>query len=128
MADQLLNDGDNDIFVYTGGRAPRDVKRAKIDESIDIIPRDAFHNCQQLIIVEGHDKLKKIERSAFNTCLSLRRLMKMTHVKEIEKYAFHDCHALSDFEFDKLEIVGCGAFGCCKSLKFINLPSVRRVR
>ncbi len=132
MADnhqQLVDVGDNDIFVYTGGEqeVPRNVRRAKIDESVDIILRGAFIDCEQLIEVEGHDKLKKIERSAFNTCLSLRRLMKMTHVKEIEDYAFHDCHALSDFEFDKLEIVGCGAFGCCKSLKFINLPSVRRV-
>jgi hypothetical protein len=51
------DDGGDDIFVYTGGQAPHDVKRAKIDESLDTIPRDAFNGCRQLIEVEGHDKL-----------------------------------------------------------------------
>ena len=85
MADD--NNGDDDVFVYTGGRAPHDVRRAKIDESIDTIPREAFYRCAQLIEVEGHNKLKKIERSAFRSCHSLRRLTKMNSVIEIERWA-----------------------------------------
>jgi hypothetical protein len=102
MADILRNgdDDDDDIFVYTGGRAPRDVRRAKIDESVDTIPREAFMDCTQLIELEGHDKLKKIEREAFWNCPSLRRLTKMQGVKEIYNRAFLGCHALSDLEFD----------------------------
>ena len=129
MADELLNDGEGDIFVYTGGdqEVPHDVRRAKIDESVDTILARAFYMRTELIEVVGHNKLKKIEHSAFNNCLSLKRLMKMTGVKEIENHAFLDCEALSDAEFVNLEIVGRGAFGWCKSLKFINMPSVRRV-
>ncbi len=129
MADALLNGGDNDddIFVYTGGRAPRDVRRAKIDESIDTIPGYAFYNCRQLIEVEGHDKLKKIKQWGFWNCRRLRLVMKMTGVKEIEKHAFYFCYVLSDVDFDKLEIVGDNSFSQCKSLKSINLSSVRRV-
>jgi len=127
MAD-ILNgdDGGDDIFVYMGGQAPRDVRRAKIDESIDTIPHGAFANCQQLIEVEGHKKLMKMEGSAFVRCRSLRRLMKMNVVREIEDGAFAGCHALKDLDFDKLEIVGFAAFARC-SLRSINLPSVRRV-
>ena len=131
MADnnQLADGGGDDIFVYTGGEqeVPWDVRRAKIDESIDTISRQAFLRCTQLIEVEAHNKLKKIERSAFIRCRSLRWLMKMTHVEEIGDYAFHDCNALSDLEFDKLEIVRKDAFHFCKSLRSINFPSARTV-
>jgi hypothetical protein len=128
MADQLLNN-DDDIFVYMGGEqeVPRNVKRAKIDESIDTIPRQAFQDCQQLIELEGHDKLKKIEVGAFNRCRRLRWVIKMNGVVDIEAHAFYGCQDLSDLEFDKLEIIELAAFAHCKSLRSINMPSVRRV-
>ncbi len=133
---------DDDIFVYMGGeqqvpfggrRVPIDVKRAKIDETVDTIPSYAFRDCEQLIEVEGHDKLMKIEHAAFMRCPSLIKLTKMNGVVEIEDYAFGGCHALSDVEFDKLEIIGdgyyigSGAFYNCNSLRSINLPSIKTV-
>ena len=64
--DQLLNgvDGGDDIFVYTGGeqRLPRDVKRVRIAENVDTILAMAFYQCKQLIEVEGHNRLKKIDQ------------------------------------------------------------------
>jgi hypothetical protein len=51
----------------------------------------------------------------------------MNGVIEIEDHAFHNCTALSDVEFDKLEITGYGAFFRCESLRSINMPSVRRI-
>ena len=131
MADsnQLVDDGDDDIFVYYvgGDQVPRDVKRAKIDESIDTIPQRAFAGCTQLIEVVGHKKLKKIEAEAFYRCRRLSRLTKMGGVIEIEQHAFYGCTALSDLEFDKAEIIGRDAFDYCESLRFINMPSVRRI-
>jgi len=131
MADnQLLNDnedfgdGDDDIFVYTGGeqQIPRDVKRVRIAENIDTIPAWKFSNCRQLIEVEGHNKIKKIEKWAFNDCISLRRVTKMQGLIEIEEDAFNTCRALSELEFEK-----SSAFVYCRSLRSINMPSVRRV-
>jgi hypothetical protein len=133
MADhELLLNGvgdDDDIFVYTGGeqQVPRDVKRVRIAENIDTIPAWTFRNCQQLIEVEGHNKLKKIKRLAFYWCTSLRTVTKMTGVIEIEYYAFCGCSALSDLEFDKLEIIGIAAFAYCDSLESVNMPSIGRV-
>ena len=131
MADnnQLAGGNNDDIFVYTGGEqeVPRDVKRLRIAENVDTVPRDAFADCEQLIEVVGHDKLKKIEEFAFNYCISLRRLMKMNGVIEIEQFAFYKCNALSDIDFDKLEIIGVGAFCFCISLRSINLPSIKKI-
>jgi hypothetical protein len=128
----LLEDNDvggDDIFVYTGGeqRVPDDVKRVRIAENVDTIPDGTFHSCDQLIEVGGHDKIKKIERYAFCRCTSLRRVTKMTGIIEIEAYAFFYCSALSELDFDKLEIIGCSAFVKCNSLKPIHMPSIRRV-
>ena len=121
--------GDDDIFVYTGGEqeVPRDVKRVRIAENIDTIPATTFEGCAQLIEVEGHNRLKKIETLAFSYCPSLRRVKKVTGVIEIERYAFYCCSALSDVDFDKLEIIGNCAFNLCISLRSIKMPSIRRV-
>ncbi len=136
MADnQLLNDNNDgvgdgdDVFVYTGGdqEVPRDVKRVRIAENVDTIPASTFSHCEELIEVGGHNKIKKIERNALNNCTSLRRVIKMTGVTEIGEYAFFNCFALSELEFDKLEIIGEGAFAFCKSLEYINMSSIRRV-
>ena len=117
----------HDIFVYTGGRAPHDVKRVRICETIDTIPNYAFYECVRLIEVEGHDRLKKIEGNAFDHCCSLRRLKKMGGVIEVGDRAFNDCYVLSELVFDKLEIIGRIAFGHCRSLVSFSIPSVRRV-
>ncbi len=99
MADnQLLNDNDNgvgggdDIFVYTGGdqEVPRDVERVRIAENVDTILARTFYNCRQLIEVEGHNKIKKIEEDTFRYCRRLRRVTKMTGLIEIEKNAFYN--------------------------------------
>ena len=51
----------------------------------------------------------------------------MTGVIEIEQFAFDNCLALSDVDFDELEIIGYRAYAFCESLRSINMPSVRRV-
>jgi hypothetical protein len=98
-------------------------------ENVDTIPEGAFRDCQELIEVEGHNKLRKIEKWAFNSCRRLRRVTKMRGLIEIEKYAFGGCTALrdSELELDRVEIIGQGAFIVCNSLRSINLPSIRRV-
>jgi hypothetical protein len=122
-------DGDEDIFVYTGGgqRLPRDVKRVRIAENVDIIAARTFEGCRELIEVEGHHGITKIEHRTFRYCRRLRRVSKMTGVVEIEECAFGVCPALSELEFDKLEIIGECALAFCNSLPCINMPSIRSV-
>ena len=86
MAEQV--DG-GDIFVYVGGEqeVPRNVTRVRIDRSVKIIPERAFHFRQNLLSVETHDDLEKIEREAFLYCTSLRRI-KLPGVRIVERGAF----------------------------------------
>ena len=53
----------------------------------------------------------------------------MGGVIEIENDAFYGCTVLSalDIIFGKLEIIGDSSFADCKSLRSINLPSIRTV-
>jgi hypothetical protein len=89
-----------------------------------------FSQCEQLIEVEGHKKIRKIEERAFHNCPSLRRATKMTGLIEIEANAFSNCFTLSELDFDKLEIIGdyafFQAFYRCAPV-YINMPSIRRV-
>jgi hypothetical protein len=119
-----------DIFVYLGGEqeVPRNVTHVRIDRSVKAIPMEAFYQREQLVSVETHDGIEKIEDFAFDECISLRGI-KLPSVREIGLFAFHSCTSLTDVEFGKkLETVGAGAFGQCTSLqKKIKMPSVRTV-
>ena len=123
MADHAAGD---DLFVYTGGRAPQHVVNAIIDESVDEIDDTAFYNNPNLRSVVFHDRVLKVGRWAFNKCSSLQRV-KMPGVKIIEESAFFDCNSLVDVDLDKLETVGGGAFECCTSLKRIKLPQITSI-
>ena len=63
------------IFLYNGGRAPRDIVNACIDKSINALTDGAFYDCKALENVELHDGVMTIERSAFHGCSSLRRIL-----------------------------------------------------
>jgi hypothetical protein len=107
---------------------PLDVRRVRISRLVDVIRQGAFESCELLIEVEGHDGIIKIGICAFLNCISLRRLTNMTGVREIEWEGFRDCGSVRELEFDKLEIIGEGAFADCESLVSIQTPSVRRVK
>ena len=115
------------VATFGEQQVPRDVKRVRIAENVDTIPAWKFDSCTQLIEVEGHNKLKKIEERAFCGCRRLRRATKMTDVIDIEDDVFYNCDALSDVDFDKLEIIGYCAFAFCVSLRSVNMPSIRSV-
>jgi hypothetical protein len=89
MAEEAVDGGD--IFVYLGGEqeVPRNVTHVRIDRSVKIIPERAFFRRTELLSVETHDDLEKIERDAFNHCTSLRGI-KLQGVRIVEQEAFFD--------------------------------------
>ncbi len=123
MADHAAGD---DIFVYTGGRAPQHVVNAIIDESVEEIDEEAFRNNLNLLSVVCHDGLLKVGEWAFYNCSSLQRV-KMPGVKIIEEYAFSYCKSLTHVELEKLETVGDFAFGDCTTLQRIKLPKAKTI-
>src|SRR6056300_223051 len=104
MADHAAGD---DIFVYTGGRAPQHVVNAIIDESVEEIDEDAFYNNHNLRSVVCHDRVLKVGRWAFRGCrsLSLKRI-NLPKVKTIGQGAFMNS-GIEELEFgEDLETIG----------------------
>jgi hypothetical protein len=115
-----------DIFVYTGGRAPQHVVNAIIDESVEEIDDIAFQGNRNLKSVVCHDGLLNVGKSAFQSCSSLQRV-KIPGVKIIKEMAFYSCRSLTHVELDKLETVGIDAFFRCASLQQVKLPKVKTI-
>eukprot|EP00984_Skeletonema_dohrnii_P014605 scaffold6151_cov82-Skeletonema_dohrnii-CCMP3373.AAC.2 len=114
-------------YIYTGREAvPRNVTHVRIDESLTVIPADAFLRHPNIEEVDCHDRVKTVKEYAFANCPSLRRVI-MPGVEVVEEYAFCGCEALRYVECGKLERIGFGAFDGCKSLTCINLPSAKKV-
>jgi len=128
MADHANNGneggGDRDIFVYRGGRAPRNVTHVRIDKSVEVIEVYAFEYCEHLLQVETHDRIRKVGQWAFYECRSLRSI-DLRSVDEIDGMAFDGCENLTDVEFGKkLETIGKYAFDGCTSLERLKLSSI----
>jgi hypothetical protein len=123
MADHAAGD---DIFVYTGGRAPQHVVNAIIDESVEEIDEFAFQSNRNLRSVVCHGRLLKVGKHAFLSCWSLQRV-KMPGVKIIEEYAFNGCEDMTNVESDNLETVGNSAFYGCSSLQRVKMPKVKTI-
>jgi len=114
-------------YIYNGREAvPRHVTRVRIDESLTVIPADAFDGNPSIEEVKCHDRVKTVKGWAFQDCTSLRRVI-MPGVEVVFQCAFYECHALAHIECDKLEIIGHHAFSRCESLGSINLPSAKIV-
>ncbi|KAK1735009.1 leucine-rich repeat domain-containing protein [Skeletonema marinoi] len=129
MADQANNgNGDRDVFVYRGGRAPDHVTHVRIDKSVEVIVDFAFEYCARLLKVDTHDRIRKVGMSAFYGCRSLRSIDLRSAV-EICSMAFDGCENLVDVEFgDKLETIGIYAFDECTSLEHLNLTSIITIK
>eukprot|EP00985_Skeletonema_marinoi_P015573 scaffold8081_cov79-Skeletonema_marinoi.AAC.2 len=129
MADQANNgNGDRDVFVYRGGRAPQHVTHVRIDKSVEVIEDYAFDGCARLVQVETHDGIRKVGERAFLGCKSLRSIVLRSAV-EIGEDAFCGCKNLTDVQFgDKLETIGKYAFYRCTSLQCLNLTSVITIK
>ena len=128
----MAADGGDDmnIFVYLGGdqEVPGGVTHAIIDPSVKTVQRRAFYSRRRLVSVIFHDGVEIIEEGAFGYCSSLSGRIKLLGVREIGDRAFSNCYALSDAEFgNNLETIGMDAFEWCRSLRSVEMPSVRTI-
>lgn len=126
--DHAIND--DDIYIYTGGRAPKHIINAIIDHSVKVIEAEAFEGCQHLKYVNFHDKVEQVNERAFQMCPSLERinfLSSSSGVKVIKEGAFAFCNRLEDIDelCQELEFIGANAFINCSSLRHVKIPSVK---
>lgn len=117
----------NRIFIYEGGRAPQNVRHARIDDSLAAIPDEAFMLCPHLLDAELHAGIATVGARTFMQCGNLRWI-DMPGVREIKSHAFDNCKNLEYVNFgDKLGKVQNYAFHRCRSLVCIVMPSVRSI-
>eukprot|EP00984_Skeletonema_dohrnii_P012628 scaffold5150_cov150-Skeletonema_dohrnii-CCMP3373.AAC.2 len=127
--DVLNRLGDRIIrFNYTGEdrRVPDDATHITVDQSVRVIPENAFRGNDNIVEVICDVNVKGVGGCAFDLCLPLRRVI-MPGVEVVEEEAFLCCRALTYVECGKLEIIKVQAFGRCESLRSINLPSAKIV-
>ncbi len=131
IIDDQVDDGGNDIFVYTGGRVPQHMKNiithARIDESITEIDDGAFRNCPNLQSIDCHAGVERIGKATFKNCPSMKRI-KLPGVKTIDTEAFQHCTGLKSVKFgNKLETIGKCSFAHCTSLRRLKIHTVSSI-
>lgn len=119
-----MQDGDDEIYVYTGGDVPLSVTRLRIDRSVKIVPDLAFSERENLLEVYIDEGVEKIGYGVFYNCSSLRRIKFPSTLGVIGMLAFGFCLNLEDAQLNNgLKLIQELAFSQCSSLKCLNIPS-----
>lgn len=93
-----------------------------IPESVTVIGKNAFRNCEELLQIILPEGITSIETGAFGRCLSLETVVLPKTLMEIGTSAFSACGALTSINVpENITRIGDGAFQYCKSLKSILL-------
>lgn len=100
------------------GSSLKGLCRLVVPESVTVIEEGAFVGCPDLIEADIH--AKTLEDHAFFNCGSLTAVR--LDCRTIGKNAFFNCKKLSAIELLNTEVICCGAFGSCDSLKDVRLP------
>ena len=123
---ELSHFKDPTVFLYTGqnrSEIPDDVVHVKIDDSVKVLPSEAFSECKQMITIEFNDGLERIEGRAFVNCHSLRNPQIPPTVRSIGDLAFSNCLGLYSLDLPEgLETIGRAAFPSC-SFRNVKIPS-----
>ena len=111
------------IFLYTeGAEVPMDVRRARVDPSVTVIPARAFEGRERLIEVQLSEGLQEIGERAFCGCKFLRQMNIPSTLKAIRHLAFAYTRLSSIDLPDGVEDIEGGAFGACKALSSMRIP------
>jgi len=60
------------VFIYYGGRAPKDILKVRIDPSVKRIESDAFRCCKRIEHIDIPSSVNEVQSSAFRDCTSLQ--------------------------------------------------------
>mmetsp|Transcript_27608 Transcript_27608/g.39531 ORF Transcript_27608/g.39531 Transcript_27608/m.39531 type:complete len:310 (+) Transcript_27608:100-1029(+) len=119
----MMQEGDDEIFVYTGGDVPLSVTRLRIDRSVKIVPDLAFSERENLLEVYLDEGVEKIGYGVFYNCSGLRRIKFPSTLRVIGMLAFGCCFNLEDAQLNNgLKLIQELAFSQCSSLKRLNIP------
>ena len=114
------------VNIIEGGafQESENLKKLIIPDSVtDIIGRDTFKNCSNLVEVRISHSLTTIKPYTFQDCDSLKQISLPDGIIEIEDGAFLNCETLLNISFpESLTAIGYAAFAYCNSLTYVSLP------
>jgi len=91
-----------------------------LNENVTSLGYYTFYGCENLVEVNGLDKLKSVPGYCFYQCESLNTI-RLESVRSLSYYAFANCYSLENVDLPALETMGNYAFGNCTSLKRFTL-------
>jgi hypothetical protein len=114
--------------VGEGAVVPKDVVRVRIDQTVLVLPIEAFMSKYKLQEVEFDEGLHEIGEAAFDSCSALKDIHLSDGIERIGDNAFFDCTALRKVQLsDGVESIGGGAFDSCNFTKFRCPPLVTTI-
>ena len=115
------------LYLYRGldnERAPKDVTRVIIDDSITIIRGEALCVCKSLVSVIMGENVKRIGAFAFMNCHALRFIRLSKKLESVGVFALYLCRSLEAlFLPSTLKAIEENAFAGCQSLRLLILPN-----
>ena len=120
-----------EVFVYTGPggeRVPDDVIRVRVDQSVVLIPADAFSNRNKLTEVELCEGLVEIGDRSFAYCEhSITKINIPNSLRRIKDFAFYESLRCPIRLHDGIESIGGYAFACCIFSNFRVPPLITTI-
>eukprot|EP00526_Cylindrotheca_closterium_P005946 CAMPEP_0113623624 /NCGR_PEP_ID=MMETSP0017_2-20120614/12157_1 /TAXON_ID=2856 /ORGANISM="Cylindrotheca closterium" /LENGTH=566 /DNA_ID=CAMNT_0000533587 /DNA_START=62 /DNA_END=1762 /DNA_ORIENTATION=+ /assembly_acc=CAM_ASM_000147 len=114
------------VFVVTTAttkeQVPKDVRVARVDGSVRILPDDLFKDCFSLEEVIFEEGVHCIGRRAFWYCIALAKVKLPSTLREILNAAFSGCESLCSIDFPLgLKVIGDHAFSKA-GLRHLGVP------
>ncbi len=102
------------------------LKSVTLNNSMELIDKSLFSNCNNLAVVHGGKNVKNIAYYAFNGCDSLRSIKDVAPVT-IGESAFLSCKKLESFNFSRIKSIDYRGFCLCSSLKEADLTTLTSI-
>lgn len=102
------------------------LKSVTLNNSMELIDKSLFSNCNNLAVVHGGKNVKNIAYYAFNGCDSLRSIKDVAPVT-IGESAFLSCKKLESFNFSRIKSIDYQGFCLCSSLKEADLTTLTSI-
>ena len=107
--------------------ANRRVRRARIDEGVEILRRRAFNGNPELEDITLPQSLRVIEAYAFDGSMAPRVVVLSGEIRRVEDKAFAGCHGLEALCLGEgIEALGAQSFAYCNRLREVSVPASLR--
>lgn len=100
------------------------ISKVVVEDGIDVIGKNAFLGCYNLVSVELAPTVRLIEDGAFYGCKAISEIILPENLRRIGESVFFGCEELVSIDIpDSVTAIGAGAFMGCVSLEEVKMSS-----